>query len=152
MNRLLPLAILAVFLGGLGVFIFQAINPPEVAGHSMTPPDTSGIAEGAPIEKVRVPAELSANAQIGKKGFDANCASCHGENAAGQNGVAPPLVHKIYEPSHHGDMAFQLAAKNGVRAHHWKFGNMAPVEGLNDAEVAYITLYVRELQRENGIN
>ena len=48
MNRLLPLAIAAILLGGIGVFIYQAMNPPEVAGHSMTPPDTSGIAEPAP--------------------------------------------------------------------------------------------------------
>ncbi|WP_430540810.1 c-type cytochrome [Planktotalea arctica] len=24
-----------------------------------------------------------------------NCAACHGVNAVGQNGVAPPLVHKV---------------------------------------------------------
>ena len=47
-------------------------------------------------------------------------------NAAGQNGVAPPLVHKLYEPGHHSDMAFIMAAKNGVRSHHWRFGNMPP--------------------------
>jgi hypothetical protein len=49
-------------------------------------------------------------------------------------------------------MAFVLAAKNGVRAHHWKFGNMPPVKGLTQADVKYIARYVRELQRENGIN
>ncbi|WP_068117889.1 c-type cytochrome [Tropicimonas marinistellae] len=152
MNKLLPIGIVAILLGGIAVFVMQTLNPPETAGHSMTPPDTSKIAEGAPIAEVRVPAELSENAKIGKTGFDAKCAACHGENAAGQNGVAPPLVHKIYEPSHHGDVSFQLAAKNGVRAHHWKFGNMPPVDDITDGEVAYITLYVRELQRENGIN
>jgi len=67
-------------------------------------------------------------------------------------GVAPPLVHKIYEPNHHGDMAFLMAARNGVRAHHWKFGNMPPVEGITDAEVITIVAYVRALQRANGIN
>jgi len=118
----------------------------------MTPPDTTTIAQGDPIVTVTLPAALTANAQIGKRGFDAKCAQCHGENAAGQNGVAPPLVHKIYEPSHHSDMAFLLAAKNGVRSHHWKFGNMPPVKGLTDADVKYIAQYVRELQKENGIN
>ena len=49
------------------------------------------------------------NAQSGKRGFEAKCAACHGVNAAGQDGVAPPLVHKIYEPSHHGDESFQRA-------------------------------------------
>ena len=97
------------------------------------------------------PAELSAEAQIGKVGFEAKCATCHGTNAAGQDGVAPPLVHKIYEPSHHGDAAFWLATQNGVRAHHWPFGNMPPIDGLTRADVRAITTYVRALQRANGI-
>ncbi|MCR9111366.1 MAG: cytochrome c [Rhodobacteraceae bacterium] len=101
---------------------------------------------------VTVPETLSANAEIGKVVFEAKCAICHGENAAGQDGVAPPLVHKIYEPSHHGDAAFLLAAKNGVRAHHWRFGNMPPVEDVTDGDVKMIIAYVRELQRANGIN
>lgn len=118
----------------------------------MTPPDLSKVEDGAPIAQVIVPDDLSANAQMGKRGFEAKCADCHGVNAAGQNGVAPPLVHKIYEPSHHGDNAFLSAAKNGVRAHHWRFGNMPPVEGLADADLKMIVAYVRELQRANGIN
>ena len=105
---------------------------------------------GNRIVDVQVP-ELSPAARRGEELFNANCASCHGENAVGQEGVAPPLVHIIYEPSHHGDISFQLAAKNGVRAHHWPFGNMPPVKGVTEAEVAAITRYVRELQRANGI-
>jgi len=120
-------------------------------GHSMTPADTSSLGSGAPIAEVALPAELTADGKIGKRAYEAKCAECHGANAAGQNGVAPPLVHKIYEPSHHSDMAFVLAARNGVRAHHWRFGNMTPVDGVTDAEVKLITQYVRELQRENGI-
>ena len=107
---------------------------------------------GAPMVDVALPATLSAEAQMGERAFQTACASCHGENAAGQEGVAPPLIHKIYEPSHHGDMAFQLAAQNGVRAHHWRFGDMPPVEGLTRADVATIVAYVREVQRENGID
>ncbi len=64
----------------------------------------------------------------------------------------PPLVHKFYEPNHHGDMAFVLAAKNGVRAHHWKFGDMPPVKGVTQGDVLNIVAYVRALQRENGIH
>ncbi len=107
---------------------------------------------GPAMVDVTVPETLSANAEIGKVVFEAKCAICHGENAAGQDGVAPPLVHKIYEPSHHGDAAFLLAAKNGVRAHHWRFGNMPPVEDVTDGDVKMIIAYVRELQRANGIN
>ena len=104
------------------------------------------------LARVSVPDQLSELALIGKKGFDTNCASCHGQNAAGQNGIAPPLIHKIYEPSHHGDESFQRAVAMGVRAHHWKFGNMPAIEGLTRADVMAITAYVRELQRHNGIN
>ena len=143
---------LAAGVGFLAVAGLWGLQRPEAPmGHSMTPPDTSAVAEGAPLAKVAVPASLSKAAQIGERVFEAKCASCHGGNAAGQNGIAPPLVHEIYEPGHHSDTAFVLAAKNGVRAHHWNFGNMPPVDGVTDADVKYVAQYVRELQRENGI-
>ena len=107
--------------------------------------------EGTPIVKIGIPGQLSEIAILGKQAFDINCSSCHGENAVGQHGVAPPLVHKIYEPNHHGDESFQLAVAMGVRAHHWKFGNMPAIEGLTRADVKTIIAYVRELQRHNGI-
>ena len=117
MNKML-LAILALFLiGGLAVYWNAAPSRQQSAGHSMVPPDTSGVARGAPIVEVSVPTDLSANAQIGKRAFEAKCAECHGANAAGQNGVAPPLVHKIYEPSHHSDMAFVLVTRNRSSVH-----------------------------------
>jgi mono/diheme cytochrome c family protein len=117
-------------------------------------PDTSPIepASATAIVKIELPAGLSNTAKIGKSKFDANCAACHGVNAVGQNGIAPPLVHKIYEPSHHGDESFQRAVAMGTPSHHWKFGDMPPVEGLNRADVAEIVDYVRELQRANNIN
>lgn len=110
----------------------------------------AGIAQGAPIVSVRVP-ELGETELLGKRVFEARCAQCHGENAAGRNGMGPPLVHRIYEPSHHGDMAFRLAAQNGVRAHHWPFGDMPPVQDITPAEVEAVIAYVRALQRANGI-
>ena len=103
-----------------------------------------------PIAEVRVPT-LSAAATAGEAVFDANCAACHGDNAAGRDGAGPPLVHTIYEPNHHSDAAFFLAARQGVRSHHWPFGNMPPVEGVSDDDVALIVAYVRELQRANGV-
>ena len=143
----------AVFIIGGGVAVWQFVGTEDAAvGHSMTPPDTSEIAEGGPIVQVQLPDELSQQAALGKNIFEAKCSECHGENAAGQNGVAPPLVHKIYEPSHHSDMAFVLAAQNGVRAHHWNFGNMPKIEGLTQGDVKMVAAYVRELQRANGIN
>ena len=86
------------------------------------------------------------------RAFEAKCSACHGVNAAGRDGSGPPLIHKIYEPSHHGDGAFLVAATNGVRQHHWSFGNMPPVEGITQAEVKSIVTYVREVQRANGID
>jgi mono/diheme cytochrome c family protein len=101
---------------------------------------------------VLLPDTLSENAQIGKLAFEAKCTSCHGTNAAGRDGVAPPLVHIIYESNHHGDESFQRAVAMGVQAHHWSFGNMPAVEGLTRGDVKMIIKYIRELQRENGIN
>ncbi len=106
--------------------------------------------EGEALVSVTVP-DLTMPEQIGKALFEENCASCHGKNAAGQKDVAPPLIHIIYEPSHHGDISFLLAAKQGVRAHHWPFGDMPPVPEVSDAEVKRITQYIRAVQRANGI-
>ena len=82
--------------------------------------------------------------------FTENCARCHGEKADGTD-LGPPLVHRLYEPGHHSDVSFQNAVKNGVISHHWNFGDMAPVPGLSEYEVAQIIAYVRDLQREGGI-
>jgi len=106
---------------------------------------------GAALATVMVPDDLPEEALLGRRVFEAKCAECHGKNAAGRNGAGPPLVHEIYEPSHHGDAAFLLAARNGVRAHHWDFGSMLPVDDITDAEIGYVTRYVRALQRANGI-
>ncbi len=102
------------------------------------------------VAEVNIP-ELTIIEQLGKRQFDENCAMCHGKNATGLDGRAPPLVHIIYEPSHHGDMSFQLAAKNGVRSHHWPFGDMPPVADVSEMDVENIIAYIRKLQRANGI-
>ncbi|MXN63625.1 c-type cytochrome [Stappia sp. GBMRC 2046] len=113
--------------------------------------DTGKAPAGKAIVSVEVP-EMTGVAEAGEALFSANCASCHGENAAGREGFGPPLVHKIYEPGHHADGAFYLAAARGVRAHHWPFGDMPPVEGLTENDIAKIVEYVRTLQRANGIS
>ena len=106
---------------------------------------------GEPIESVLVPDQISDLGLLGKNILDLKCQSCHGINAAGRHEIGPPLVHKIYEPSHHSDQSFYRAVALGVRSHHWPFGNMAAVEGLAKSDVKAIISYVRELQRENGI-
>jgi mono/diheme cytochrome c family protein len=93
-----------------------------------------------------VPAELAAAERL----FEARCASCHGRHAAGSE-TGPPLVHIYYEPNHHADIAFQRAVAYGVRQHHWSYGSMPAVPGLDEGQVASITAYVRWLQRQAGI-
>ncbi|MEP1200573.1 c-type cytochrome [Tateyamaria sp.] len=104
------------------------------------------------LAAVVLPDELSDRAKMGKSTFEAKCTVCHGNDAAGQAGVAPPLIHKIYEPSHHGDEAFQRAVSVGVRAHHWPSGDMPPVPELTRADVEMLVAYIREVQRANGVN
>lgn len=103
----------------------------------------------AQITNIKIP-QLTALQSHGQILFEKNCAACHGRNAAGTKS-GPPFIHKIYEPNHHADGAFYSAVKNGVRAHHWPYGNMAPVTGIGDGEVKLIINYVRALQKTNGI-
>ncbi|WP_428540745.1 c-type cytochrome [Profundibacter sp.] len=147
MNNNVRLGIAVLALAGFGALIYNNYKTPEQVAASVTGDEPAGRA----IVQITVP-ELTGQAAIGKRAFEAKCATCHGENAVGQVGVAPPLIHQIYRPGHHGDMAFLMAARNGVRSHHWKFGNMPPVEGITDAEVKSIVAYVRALQQANGIN
>jgi len=93
---------------------------------------------------------LMPNPAAGKILFDKSCASCHGIDLQGSD-KGPPMLNKIYQPSHHSDASFQLAVANGSRAHHWKFGDMVPVPGLTPDDVAQITAYVRLEQRKVGL-
>jgi len=135
------IALLAI--GGGGYIYWDNTKP-------VPAPQAADSTAALPMVDVKVPT-LTGAAIIGETIFNAKCAACHGANAAGQDGVAPPLVHRIYEPGHHGDGAFLLAAQSGVRAHHWQFGNMPPVEGVTQGDVKNIIAYVRALQKENGI-
>lgn len=96
------------------------------------------------------PAALSDEAKQGEAVFNAKCAACHGQSAAGTK-LGPPLIHDIYNPGHHSDQAFYLAAATGVRAHHWNYGDMPAQPQVSEAEVGQIVRYIRELQEANGI-
>jgi mono/diheme cytochrome c family protein len=148
MNKQLGLMIAVAAFAGAGLFLWSNSNDGMQPGRQ--PDATTPL--GAAMAKVSLPDSLSEQAEIGERAFNAACAECHGDNATGRQGIGPPLVHKIYEPSHHGDMSFHLAVQNGVRAHHWSFGNMPPQSGLTKSDVSAIVTYVRELQQENGIN
>ena len=135
---------------GIGVLVIASAT----VGYLMWPadPETNSPSENTALATVVLPDTLSDRAQMGKSAFEAKCTDCHGSDAVGRAGIAPPLIHKIYEPSHHGDEAFQRAVSMGVRAHHWPFGDMPPVTDLTRADVQMIVAYIREVQRANGIN
>lgn len=104
--------------------------------------------EIAPVA-VAVP-DFSPKAKRGETAFNATCAQCHGENAAGTN-QGPPLVHDIYNPGHHADESIRRAVSLGVRRHHWPYGDMPRQDQVKPSEVDAIIDYIRELQAANGI-
>ncbi|MBY4677577.1 c-type cytochrome [Marinobacterium arenosum] len=93
---------------------------------------------------------LSAQAQQGQRVFNDNCAGCHGVNGAGTR-KGPPLIHAIYNPGHHGNRSFYNAVRNGVRQHHWPYGDMPAQPQVGFADMAALIKFVRELQQQNGI-
>ncbi|QIE54853.1 cytochrome c [Pikeienuella piscinae] len=94
--------------------------------------------------------ELSRDGARGRVAFNAACAACHGRDAAGGPG-GPPLIHRIYEPSHHGDESIRRAVRNGVKAHHWNFGDMPPQPDMSPETVETVISFLRETQAANGI-
>ena len=104
-----------------------------------------------PTETALVIPELEGAAAEGAVIYADTCAACHGENGVGTE-QGPAFIHRIYEPSHHSDMSFVMAVRNGVQAHHWQFGNMPAQEALSDDDIANVIAYVRALQRANGID
>lgn len=98
---------------------------------------------------VTVP-KLSPQALKGEQTFKRICIECHGENAGGSK-KGPPLINPYYKPSHHADIAFVNAIRQGVRQHHWKFGNMPPQPDVKPGETTPLIAYIREIQRTNGI-
>jgi len=124
-------------LGIATAFLLMAIALPAHSGQS-------AIYE-SPVEPKATP-----QLNLGKMNYEAYCASCHGKTTAGSD-KGPTFISRIYHPGHHGDQAFYIAAKRGTRAHHWKFGDMKPVEGVTDNQLALIIKYVRAVQQANGL-
>ncbi|MEM9580022.1 MAG: cytochrome c [Pseudomonadota bacterium] len=144
MNRYLILLGAGVVAAATAYSLTQFTTSTDTAQPPATP-------EGSAMVQITLP-PIEGNAAIGQQIFEAACSRCHGVNGVGNTTAGPPLIHKIYEPSHHADEAFQRAVATGVRSHHWKFGNMPPVEGLTRGDVTMIIAYIRDVQRANGIN
>ncbi|MFW2333986.1 c-type cytochrome [Ilumatobacter sp.] len=95
-----------------------------------TPADPAGVGEGAAL-------------------YQTHCASCHGADLRGSD-KGPSHLSIVYEPNHHGDDAFRSAIINGAQQHHWSFGDMAPIPGLDDDQIDAIIDYVRAEQQREG--
>jgi mono/diheme cytochrome c family protein len=108
------------------------------------------IRNQAKEQGVLVVPDLSAEAKMGQAAFEAYCVECHGKNAVGTD-KGPSLVNQIYSPSHHSDFSFVRAVSLGVPQHHWLFGAMPRQPELGRQEIDRIIVYVRELQKANGI-
>ena len=101
-------------------------------------------------QRVIIVPALSPEANLGQVAFQSHCVACHGENAGGTD-KGPPLVNDIYRPAHHADISFVRAVSSGVHQHHWLFGNMPPQPQVTRSEIDRMIVYIRELQRGNGI-
>ena len=101
-------------------------------------------------EIIVVVPELSLEALTGMAGFEMYCVECHGKNASGTD-KGPSLVTRIYAPLHHGDFSFVRAVTLGVPQHHWLFGGMPALPQVTRQEIDRIIIYIRELQKANGI-
>ena len=125
------------------------LGKPEYEAHSVTIERLHASATGLGTTEVsnRNPEPPEAGAQL----FASRCAGCHGPGASGSD-KGPPLVDQIYEPGHHADAAFNRAVRQGVKSHHWSFGDMMPIPGITDEQIGQIVSYVRNLQVKNGIN
>ena len=135
---------------GLSYKLFWPLHNEQMDDMPMAQDSAMADASHAMVQ-IEMP-QITGNARIGQQIFETTCAACHGTAGTGNAQAGPPLIHKIYEPSHHGDEAFQRAVAMGVRAHHWQFGNMPPQEGLTRGDMAMVVDYIRTIQRANGIH
>lgn len=130
-DKIVPMLVIGALIGGVFI-LFSGKGENRVTGVDVKMPPLSQVASN------------------GQEIFKLNCSQCHGESAGGTM-QGPPLIHKYYEPNHHADGAFYRAATNGVRAHHWRFGNMPPIRTVTQQDVSKIIAFVREVQKANGI-
>lgn len=130
-----------IAIGSLVVFMVVAV---VVFGGSEPDSDGEGVDAGTGIA-VQDPELVAAGEEL----YQASCAACHGADLRGTE-TGPSQLSIVYEPNHHGDGAWYLAARTGVKQHHWPFGDMAPVPGLSDDDLEAIVAYVRENQRIFG--
>ncbi len=81
--------------------------------------------------------------------YQSACAVCHGSDLRGTP-LGPSHLSVIYNPEHHGDGAFAVAVVNGVKAHHWGFGDMPPRPDISQEDFVRLIAFIRETQRVEG--
>jgi mono/diheme cytochrome c family protein len=96
------------------------------------------------------PADFVADLVQGEVLYRDNCQACHGVQGRGSK-QGPPLSHKGYRSSHHADLAFFQAVRDGVKQHHWNFGDMPAQPQISTEQAGHIVRYVRQLQWDAGI-
>lgn len=96
------------------------------------------------------PPGFKGNSTEGRNLFVSNCSSCHGNNAQGTE-QGPSLIDNVYRNAHHADFAFHMAVRDGVRQHHWGFGDMPAVPKITAKETAHVIAYIRQEQSKAGI-
>ena len=144
----LGLAVLTV----LALLFTTACSGDDTGEPATTPTPTAAPATTTPTAEPTPtpPPEPRFSGTDGRSLYGQACSVCHGQALEGTN-AGPTFLNRIYAPGHHADISFMFAIERGVRAHHWNFGNMAPVEGLSQEQVLAIIAFIREEQRAAGI-
>ena len=97
-------------------------------------------------QEVEIPFKLAKGQLI----YEKYCSSCHGQRLDGTD-QGPPLIHPFYKPSHHSDKSFYRAVLEGVRQHHWSFGDMPPVAGMTPGKADAVVPFIRYYQQQMGL-
>ena len=96
------------------------------------------------------PMGFKGDADKGVEPFEKYCMMCHGTKGRG-NEQGPPLVESVYRPDHHADLSFHFAVHDGVKSHHWNYGDMKPVPLITPEETEHVIAFIREEQKRVGI-
>jgi len=147
-SRMIRVAVTVVIAAGITALIVRQFDTP--GPKSAVPPAPPSMASMDQADDGLVKPQLAGLALEGKAQFQSKCAVCHGGWGGGTD-KGPPLIHNYYNPGHHADMAIVMALRNGVRQHHWKFGNMPAQPQVKFEAAQAIIAFIRNVQVANGI-
>ncbi len=125
MNKV-AIGVFALAVAGRGSYVMTAaVNAPNVSDATPTP-------ETAPLVEVAIPVTFTEQQAMGQIAFEANCAVCHGVNAAGRvwRGASVWFIRFMNRRTT-VMRRFREQLHLGVQAHHWPIGNMAAIKRAN---------------------